>query len=487
MAEKPAIIVKDIKKSFKDVPVLKGVSFTVEKGSVIALLGSNGAGKTTTINILTTLLSADDGTATVNGFNVAKHADDVRKQIGLTGQFAAVDDMLTGRENLIMFAKLWHLPRPKKIAADLLATFNLEEAADRAAMTYSGGMRRRLDIAMSLIGTPPIIFLDEPTTGLDPQSRNAMWDIIRDMTKRGVTIFLTTQYLDEADQLADTIAILHEGRIVTQGTPSQLKRHITERHMELKFSTETLRHAAKKLLQPYNVTENAAENTITVTTNGSAAEAMTILQTLQKQNIAVVFAGQTLGSLLRDIAAGATMIIEKWFNIGDYVKVEPFPDVAGVVERLTLRSTKIRNINGEVIWIHNQQIMAVHVTPRGVRIMAVDIFVRDREKGEKEITRIINTVPTGPTLLARPLEIKTAERWGDGLWRITVVGETPPGREWLIENYFVNALKEIDDEDKKRHERLIVHEPIARYADPAADRKFKRAVRLKKEQRSSGK
>lgn len=196
----------------------------------------------------------------------------------------------------------------------------------------------------------------------------------------------------------------------------------------------------------------------------------------------VVFAGQTLGSLLRDIAAGATMIIEKWFNIGDYVKIEPFADVAGVVERLTLRSTKIRNINGEVIWIHNQQIMAVHVTPRGVRIMAVDIFVRDREKGEKEITRIINTVPTGPTLLARPLEIKTAERWGDGLWRITVIGETPPGREWLIENYFVNALKEIDDEDKKKHERLIVHEPIARYADPAADRKFKRAVRLKKEQ-----
>ncbi|MDX2775975.1 ATP-binding cassette domain-containing protein [Streptomyces caniscabiei] len=287
MAEKPAIIVKDIKKSFKNVPVLKGVSFSVEKGSVFALLGSNGAGKTTTINILTTLLNADSGTATVNGFDATKQADDVRKQIGLTGQFAAVDDMLTGRENLIMFAKLWHLPNPKKIAADLLATFNLEEAADRAAMTYSGGMRRRLDIALSLIGTPPIIFLDEPTTGLDPQSRNAMWDVIRDMTKRGTTVFLTTQYLDEADQLADTIAILHEGRIVTQGTPSHLKRHIAERHMELKFNTETMRSAAKKLLKTYGVTENATENTLTVTTDGSAAAAMAILQALQKQNITV--------------------------------------------------------------------------------------------------------------------------------------------------------------------------------------------------------
>lgn len=195
----------------------------------------------------------------------------------------------------------------------------------------------------------------------------------------------------------------------------------------------------------------------------------------------IVFAGQTLGSLLRDITSGATMIIEKWFNIGDYVKIEPFPEVAGVVERLTLRSTRLRNISGEVIWIHNQHIMAAHVTPRGVRMMAVDIFVRDRAKGEQEINRIINTVPTGPTLLARPLQIKYAERWDDGLWRITVIGETPPGREWLIEKYFVNALKEID-EGKKRADRLVIHEPIARYADPDADKKFKRAVRLKKEQ-----
>jgi len=195
----------------------------------------------------------------------------------------------------------------------------------------------------------------------------------------------------------------------------------------------------------------------------------------------VVFAGQTLGSLLRDITSGATMIIEKWFNIGDYIKVEPFPDVAGVVERLTLRSTRVRNISGEVVMIHNQHIMAVHVTPRGVRTMAVDIFVRDRAAGEKAIEKIIDTVPTGATLLAQPLRIKYAERWDDELWRITVIGETPPGREWLIEKYFVNALKEIDD-GKKKSERLIIHEPIARYADPDADRRFQRAVRVKKDE-----
>ncbi|HMH70637.1 MAG TPA: mechanosensitive ion channel family protein [Candidatus Saccharimonadales bacterium] len=196
--------------------------------------------------------------------------------------------------------------------------------------------------------------------------------------------------------------------------------------------------------------------------------------------IFVIFAGQTLGILLRDITAGATMIIEKWFNVGDYIKVEPFMDVAGVVERFTLRSTRLRSLSGEIIWIHNQQMMAVHVTPRGVRTMAVDIFVRDRVAGERAIEKIIGTVPTGATLLARPLRIKYAERWDDELWRITVVGETPPGREWLIEKYFVNALKEID-EDKKKADRLFIHEPMARYADPEADRRFSRAVRLKKE------
>jgi small-conductance mechanosensitive channel len=194
----------------------------------------------------------------------------------------------------------------------------------------------------------------------------------------------------------------------------------------------------------------------------------------------IVFAGQSFGMIMRDITAGTSMIIEKWFNVGDYIKIEPFIDVAGVVERLTLRSTRIRNISGEVIWIHNQQIQAVHVTPRGVRTIAVDIFVRDRVEGERAIEKVINTVPTGTMMMARPLRIKYAERWDEELWRITVVGEMLPGREWLVEKYFVNAIKEIDDE-KKKSERIIVHEPIARFADSEADRRFKRAVRVHKD------
>jgi small conductance mechanosensitive channel len=194
----------------------------------------------------------------------------------------------------------------------------------------------------------------------------------------------------------------------------------------------------------------------------------------------IVFAGQTLGILLRDITAGATMIIEKWFTIGDYIKVEPFIDMTGVVERMTLRSTKLRSLSGEVIWIHNQQIQAVHVTPGALRTMAVDIFVHDRVMAEKAIDKVIGAIPTGPTMLARPLRVKYAERWGEDLWRITVVGQTTPGREWLIEKYFVNAIKELDD-GKKKSERLLVYEPIARFADPVADSKFKRAVRVKKD------
>jgi small-conductance mechanosensitive channel len=196
--------------------------------------------------------------------------------------------------------------------------------------------------------------------------------------------------------------------------------------------------------------------------------------------IFIVIAGQTIGPLLRDVTAGATMIAEKWFNVGDFIKVEPFWEVSGVVERFTLRSTRIRQLSGEVVWIHNQQITAVHVTPRGVRTMAVDVFVRDRVAGERQIERVINTVPTGATLLARPLRIKYAERWDDELWRITVIGETPPGREWLIEKYFIDALKDVD-EGKKKADRLFIHEPIARFADPAADRRFKRAVRVAKD------
>jgi hypothetical protein len=194
----------------------------------------------------------------------------------------------------------------------------------------------------------------------------------------------------------------------------------------------------------------------------------------------VVFLGQTLGMLLRDITAGATMIVERWFNVGDFIKIEPFPDVSGVVERFTLRSTRLRSLSGEIIWVHNQQMMAVHVTPRGVRTMAVDVFVHDREAGEKAVRKIIGTVPSGPMMLAKPLKIKTTEKWDDDVWRITVEGQMLPGREWLVEKYFVNAVKELDAE-KKYADRLVIHEPIARWADPEADRRFKRAIRIKKD------
>ncbi|MDQ0922038.1 ABC-2 type transport system ATP-binding protein [Pseudarthrobacter sp. W1I19] len=218
------IRVLGIEKSFKDLHVLRGVDFEVKRGSIFALLGSNGAGKTTLVRILSTLLKADSGTAVVHGFDVAESPGDVRESISLTGQFAAVDEVLTGRENLILIARLRHLKNPARIADDLLARFSLTEAGPRKASTYSGGMRRRLDIAMSLIGNPPVIFLDEPTTGLDPQARLEVWQTVKQLAHGGTTVLLTTQYLDEAEQLADRIAILHKGTIIQHGTLAELKR-----------------------------------------------------------------------------------------------------------------------------------------------------------------------------------------------------------------------------------------------------------------------
>ena len=203
--------------------MLKGVDLDVACGSIFALLGSNGAGKTTAIKILSTLLKADTGTATVNGFDVATQASHVRESISLTGQFAAVDDVLTGRENLILVARLRHLENPGRIADDLLSRFSLTEAGARRTATYSGGMRRRLDIAMSLIGDPPVIFLDEPTTGLDPEARLEVWQTVKNLADGGTTVLLTTQHLEEAEQLADRIAILHQGRIIVDGTLAELK------------------------------------------------------------------------------------------------------------------------------------------------------------------------------------------------------------------------------------------------------------------------
>ena len=236
----PAIHVQGLEKSYKKLEVLRGVDFDVARGSIFALLGSNGAGKTTVVKILSTLLKADAGTASVNGFDVATQAADVRESISLTGQFAAVDEILSGRENLVLVARLRHLKDPGTIADDLLERFSLTDAAARKVSTYSGGMRRRLDIAMSLIGNPPVIFLDEPTTGLDPQARIEVWQAVKELAEHGTTVLLTTQYLDEAEQLADRIAILHEGRIIVNGTLTELKQLLPPAKVEYVEKQPTL-------------------------------------------------------------------------------------------------------------------------------------------------------------------------------------------------------------------------------------------------------
>jgi ABC-2 type transport system ATP-binding protein len=223
-AQSLAIQVHGLQKSYRKLQVLKGVDFDVARGSIFALLGSNGAGKTTIVRILTTLLKPDGGTASVDGFDVLSQPAHVRESISLTGQFAAVDEILTGRENLIMIARLRHLKSAGKVADDLLERFGLADAAGRRVSTYSGGMRRRLDIAMSLIGNPRVIFLDEPTNGLDPEGRIDVWQVIQNLADSGTTVFLTTQYLDEAEKLADRIAILHEGTIVVSGTLEELRK-----------------------------------------------------------------------------------------------------------------------------------------------------------------------------------------------------------------------------------------------------------------------
>lgn len=219
-----SIEVIGLRKSFKNMNVLKDVSFEVKRGEIFALLGSNGAGKTTTINILSTLLKPDSGTSVVNGWDVTENPDRVRQSISLTGQFAAVDEVLTGRENLILIAKLRGIFNPSEVTDDLLKRFGLTDAANKRAAVYSGGMKRRLDIAMSLVGTPAVIFLDEPTTGLDPEGRLAVWKTVRELAGNGTTILLTTQYLEEAEQLADKIAFLHEGQIIVSGTLEELKK-----------------------------------------------------------------------------------------------------------------------------------------------------------------------------------------------------------------------------------------------------------------------
>jgi ABC-2 type transport system ATP-binding protein len=293
----PIISVKNLRKSFKNTQELKDVSFDVEQGTIFALLGSNGAGKTTLINILTTLSKADAGVAFVNGHDVSRRQNEVRKSISLTGQFAAVDDVLTGRENLELIATLRHVANPSEVANDLLGQFDLLDAADRRAGTFSGGMRRRLDIAMSLIGDPEIIFLDEPTTGLDPQSRNAMWATIQRLAKAGMTVFLTTQYLEEADKLADDIAILNNGRIAARGTSTELKQLLARGQIQLSFNDVEQLRAAATLLDTYEQVEDIDVLSLTVTTDGSVAEVADVFGALQQADIQVADFSQKVPTL----------------------------------------------------------------------------------------------------------------------------------------------------------------------------------------------
>jgi ABC-2 type transport system ATP-binding protein len=251
-----AIEVQGLQKSFRELEVLRGVDLDVAGGSIVALLGSNGAGKTTVVKILSTLLKADAGTVDVNGFDVVTQPAEVRESISLTGQFAAVDEILSGRENLVLMARLRHLQDPGRIADELLRRFALTDAAARKVATYSGGMRRRLDIAMSLIGNPPVIFLDEPTTGLDPQGRIEVWQAVKELADSGTTVLLTTQYLDEAEQLADRIAILHQGRIIVNGTLAELKQLLPPAKVEYIENQPTLQDVFLTL-----VGDDGSENT----------------------------------------------------------------------------------------------------------------------------------------------------------------------------------------------------------------------------------
>ena len=253
------IKVSGLQKSYKENHVLKDVSFTIEKGSIFALLGSNGAGKTTVIKILSTLLKADSGSAVINGFDVATNSGNVRECISLTGQFVAVDEVLTGREILMLIGQLKRLPNLKNTINEWLSFSRLEDAANKKVSTYSGGMRRRLDITMSLMGNPEVLFLDEPTTGLDPQNRIAMWDLVKDLAKAGTTVFLTTQYLEEAEYLADTIAILHEGKIIAEGTTKYLKEIMPERGIRLIFDSEIKANTAIKLLTENGISADSIE------------------------------------------------------------------------------------------------------------------------------------------------------------------------------------------------------------------------------------
>lgn len=284
-----AIVAQGLKKSFGDLKVLDGIDLRVRRGSILALLGPNGAGKTTTVRILSTLLAADEGTATIEGYDIKEQAHEVRSIIGLTGQYAAVDEFLTGRENLRMIGRLYHLSKQDAIrrTEELLEQFDLMDAADRPSRTYSGGMRRRLDLAASLIGEPAIVFLDEPTTGLDPRSRLAMWEIIKNLTKQGSTILLTTQYLEEADLLANRIAVIDDGKVIAEGTANELKNRVGKERVEFSFQTASNFRKALASLQGESLQTDENQRTISLANDGGVSKLRELLKKLETAEVKV--------------------------------------------------------------------------------------------------------------------------------------------------------------------------------------------------------
>ncbi|MCF4140756.1 ATP-binding cassette domain-containing protein [Streptomyces sp. Tue 6430] len=278
-----AIAVTGLRKAFGDKVVLDGLDFDVAAGSVFSMLGPNGAGKTTTVNVLATLLKADAGTVRVAGHDVATETRQVRAAIGVTGQFAAVDELLSGRENLQLMADLKRVRSGDQVVGRLLERFDLVEAADKMSSTYSGGMRRKLDLAMTLVGSPRIIFLDEPTTGLDPRSRRTMWGIVRELVADGTTIFLTTQYLEEADQLADQVVVLDQGRLVAQGTPEELKRQVPGTHVRLRFADLDELDAAARVLA--GATRDDQELILRMPSDGQSRSLRALLDRLDEHDI----------------------------------------------------------------------------------------------------------------------------------------------------------------------------------------------------------
>ncbi|MFI8203575.1 ATP-binding cassette domain-containing protein [Streptomyces sp. NPDC085937] len=282
---KPAITANGLRKSYGDKTVLDGIDLTVPEGTIFSLLGPNGAGKTTTVQILSTLISAGGGQAQVAGHDLAADPQAVRASIGVTGQFSAVDGLITGEENMLLMADLHHLPKQegRRVTAELLERFDLVEAAKKPASTYSGGMKRRLDIAMTLVGSPRIIFLDEPTTGLDPRSRHNMWGIIRELVSDGVTVFLTTQYLEEADELADRIAVLNDGKIAAEGTAAELKRLVPGGHVRLRFTDPVAFQAAALALNPATRDDDALA--LQIPSGGSQRELRSVLDRLDSAGI----------------------------------------------------------------------------------------------------------------------------------------------------------------------------------------------------------